>query len=158
MRTGQSLAILISIFVLMQAFRQRIGGPQTYPIDFLVSNHGIGALLVGLAAGALTQLLQVTAGIVIVPVLIFLVAQKITDAISTSVVVVLFASLLPTLGYAAKQAVDKGPGYWMCVGGVLGGLAGGLLLGRLGLESYVPLVLFGLGAMILSGWTLSRLS
>jgi uncharacterized membrane protein YfcA len=158
MRTGQSLAILISVFVLMQAFRQRIGGPQTYPLEYLISNRGIGALLVGLAAGVLTQLFQITAGIVIVPVLIFFVSQKMTDAISTSIVVILFASLLPTLGYAAKQAVDKGPGYWMCVGGVLGGLAGGLLLGRLGFESYVPLVLFGLGAMILSGWTLSRLA
>jgi uncharacterized membrane protein YfcA len=65
---------------------------------------------------------------------------------------------LPTFSYAAKQAIDKGPGYWMCVGGTLGGLAGGLLLGRIGMEGQLSLVLFGLAAMILSGWTLSRMS
>lgn len=158
MRTGQSLAIMISLYVLMEAFRQRVGGPRTLVLEFLVANRAVGALIVGLAVGAVAQSFQVTAGIFLVPALIYFVGLRIGDAIATSLTVILFASLLPTFGYAARQAVDKGAGFWMCVGGAIGGLGGGFMLGRMGLETYAPLVFFGLAAMILSGWTLSRLS
>jgi uncharacterized membrane protein YfcA len=158
MRTGQSFAIMISLYVLMEAFRQRVGGPRTMALELLIANRAVGAFVVGLGVGVLTQLLQVTAGIFLVPALIYFAALRISDSIATSLVMLIFVSLLPTFSYAARQAIDKGPGYWMCVGGALGGLAGGLILGRLGSESYVPLALFGLGAMILSGWTLSRIT
>lgn len=158
MRIGQSLAIILAIYVLGEALRHRIGGPRALTLDFLIQNRAIGAFIIGIAVGAVAQLFQVTTGIFLVPALVYLAARPLPEAISTSLVVVAVASLLPTLGYAAKQAIDKGPGYWLCMGGALGGLAGGVLLGRLGFDSQLPLILFGLGAMILSGWTLSRIS
>jgi uncharacterized membrane protein YfcA len=158
MRTGQSLAILIALLVLSEALRHRIGGPRSVGLEFLVANRVGGSLVVGLLTGFLAQLFQISTGIILVPALVYLVGLRVTDSVTISLAVFGLASLLPTLGYAARQAIDKGPGYWLCVGGTIGGLAGGLLLGRLGLESTASLVIFGLGAMILSGWTLSRIS
>lgn len=157
-RIGQTLAIFVAIYVIGEAIRHRVGGPRTVALDFLIQNRGIGAFLVGVVVGIVAQLFQVTTGVFLVPALIYLATQRVPDAITTSLLVVAIASLLPTISYSAKQAVDKGPGYWMCVGGALGGLAGGVLLGRLGMDSFVPLALFGLGAMMLSGWTLSKLA
>jgi uncharacterized protein len=158
LRIGQSLAILVSIYVIGEALKQRVGGPKSLGIDLLLQNRAVGALVVGLAVGILAQLFHIAMGVVLVPALIYLAARPVSDSVATSLVVVGIASLLPALSYSAKGAVDKGAGYWMCVGGLLGALSGGALLGQFGIDSVIPLVLFGVSAMILSGWTLSRMS
>ena len=157
-RIGQSLAIILSIYVIGEALRHRIGGPRTLALEFLVANPATGAFVVGVGVGIVSQLLRVTTGVFLVPALVYLAGQHVGDAVTTSLIVVAFASLLPALSYAARQAVDREPGYWMGIGGLLGAMAGGLLLARLGVENQVSLVLFGLGAMILSGWTLSKMA
>ena len=155
-RIGQSAGILIGVYLISEGLHHRIGGPRS--LDILVKNPVIGALVVGLITGALSQLLNVASGVFLVPSLIYLVGLRAPTAIAISLTVIALASLLPTLSYSAQQAVDQKTGSWMAIGGAVGGLAGGSLLARLAVDSPIPFVVFGLIAMFLSAWTLYRMT
>jgi uncharacterized protein len=158
-RLGQSLGILIGIYVLGEAVRQRVGGPAPVALsEWVRANAGLGGFLIGVFTGAASQLFQVASGILLVPAIIYFAARPVGEAIGTSLLVVAVASVLPTLTYSAKQSIDQRTGPWMTVGGALGGLAGGLMLARLFVGGPVPFVLFAVVAMFLSAWAIWRMT
>jgi len=157
-RAGQSLATLLSLYVIGEVFRARVGGPTPVPMTFFRDYPAGGALILGLVVGALSHLLHVSTGVLLVPALIYLANRPVTEAIATSLVVITLASLLPTLSYSSRELVDRRMGPWMALGGIIGGLTGGLLLARMAANgSLFPLIAFGLVAMFLSAWMLWRM-
>jgi uncharacterized protein len=158
-RFGQSLGLLIGVYVLGEALRQRVGGPTPIPLsEWVQANPGLGAFAIGVVVGAASQLLQVATGILLVPATIYLAHLRVGEAIGTSLLVVALASVLPTLTYSAKQSIDHKTGPWMTVGGALGGLAGGLMLARFFVAGPVPFILFAVVAMFLSAWAIWRMT
>lgn len=159
-RIGQSASILLAVYILEQGMRQRIGGVQPFNLGALTAYPTVVALLIGLVAGALSNLLQVASGVFLVPALLFFSARALTapQAIALSLCVIALASFLPTLSYSSRGAIDRLTGPWLALGGVAGGVAGGWLLGHLRPDSPVPYAVFGLIAMFLGAWRMWRTS
>jgi uncharacterized membrane protein YfcA len=155
-RLAQSLAMLVCVFVLQSAVRAGPFGVRTWDIELF---HGpAGWALLGAAAGALSRAFFLASGVLLVPALIYLAGLEPARAIITSLAVVTFASVLPTLSYLAKGAVDKSAGFGMILGGGLGGCAGGYVLATSFQHSTLPLILFAVVAMFLSARTIYKMS
>lgn len=155
-RLAQSVAMLICVFVLQSAVKAGPTGVRTWDIELF---HGTaGWILIGIVAGALSRAFFLASGVLLVPALIYLAAVDPARAIVTSLAVVTFACVLPTLSYLAKGAVDKSAGFGMIIGGGLGGYAGGYLLANSLSHSTLPLILFAVTAMFLSARTIYKMS
>jgi uncharacterized membrane protein YfcA len=159
-RIGQSAGILLGLMIFREAFVHKIGGPYLVPLDFLRTAPGM--ILVGGICGALSNLLQVTISILMVPAIVYLTAKTtrpMPEAISISLIGVAIAALLPTLSYSSRQLIDRRMGKWMAAGGAAGGLAGGYLLSVLaGSGGPALFILFGVISMFLCAWMLWKLS
>jgi uncharacterized membrane protein YfcA len=157
-RAGQAMAFTLAVWMLAEGLRARVGGPRPITLPLVSDNAALGALVIGLAAGALSQLLTVTTGVLVVPALIYMAGRTAPEAITLSLLVTALGSALPALAYSLKQSVDQKMGPWMGFGGGVGGYLGGLLLAKLAPGSVVPFIAFGLFTAYLSAWTLYRLS
>ncbi|HSV75005.1 MAG TPA: TSUP family transporter [Chthonomonadales bacterium] len=156
-RTAHACAVLLGVYVVAEALRQRVGGPQTLALEWLSAPAGL--LLLGAVCGAASSVLQVATGLLFVPALVFLAGVPVLDSVVMANLVVAIASVLPVAGHVARGTADRQAGMWMVVGGVLGGAAGGWTLALVAVDAgVVALVWFGLVAMFLGGWQLSRLS
>jgi uncharacterized membrane protein YfcA len=156
-RIAQSLAMLIGVYVIGGAVRFGAAGPPPLHIELFQSSTGL--VLIGLSIGALSGLLQIATGILMVPALVLLAGKPIGVSIATSLIVVALASLLPAVVHTSQQRVDSQVGSWMILGGSLGGIGGGFLLSKLVTSgSPIPLIAFGLVAMFVSAVTLQRMS
>ena len=82
-------------------------------------------LIAGLAAGVVSGLLGVGGGIVIVPVLHYLLGIPFADATALSLFVIMVQAPIGLWRHHGKGAVDWRLGAWLTVGGV-----GGVVLGR----------------------------
>lgn len=157
-RAGQSLAILLSLYVIGEVFRQRVGGPTPVPITFFRDYPATGALILGTLAGALSHLLHIANGVLLVPALIYFLHRPVAEAMGTSLIVITLASILPAVSYSSRELVDRRMGPWMAGGGMIGGLAGGFWLARMAESgSLLPLIAFGFVAMFLSAWMLWKM-
>lgn len=157
-RVGQTMGIAIAVYIIGEGFRHSIGGPKLLDIDFLRQNAGVGAFVIGVVTGALSSLLQVASGILLVPALLYIAGFTVPQAVGTSAAVIALASILPTLSYSLRQAVDRTVGGWMAIGGLLGGLLGGLFLGSLSDFSPVAMTAFGVVAMFLCAWKIWKMT
>lgn len=154
-RIGHTLVMPLGIYLISVGYQSSKGVPiQALNLEAMRSSLGYG--VIGFAAGALSSYMQMAMGILVVPALIFIAALAAPKAIVTSLVVIAVASLLPALSRVAAGHVDRGAGFWMMVGGALGGYAGGAVLARQLQVSPIPLVAYGLVVMFLSAYTLYR--
>jgi uncharacterized membrane protein YfcA len=138
--------------------RHRIGGPQPWFPAIQHLNPWLSGLILGVVTGAISNLLQVANGILVVPALIYLLGIDPPKAVAVSLGVVAFASFLPALSYASRGAVDKSVGLWMTVAGLAGGVMAGFLLARIGFASTLPMVAFALVSMFLCAWRIWKMT
>ena len=157
-RAGQSIGIVLAIYVFGEAVRHRIGGPQPFFPAIPGLNPLFSGLMLGGLIGAVSNVLQVANGILLVPALVYLLGVEPPKAIAISLAVIAMASFLPALSYASRGAVDRSVGTWMTIAGLAGGLAAGLLLGRLGFSSPLPPIAFSLVAMFLCAWRMWKMT
>lgn len=157
-RAGQSIGIVVAIYVFGEAMRHRIGGPQPWFPALPHLHPLLTGLVLGVFTGAISNLLQVATGILIVPGLIYLLGLEPPRAVAASLAVIALASFLPALSYASRGAVDRAIGSWMSVAGLAGGLAAGMLLARIGFGSPLPLILFALVSMFLCAWRIWKMT
>ena len=158
---GQVLGGFLALYVLLEGVRHRTGGPEILSIGSLSDNRVVLALLVGILTGSLSQFFHLASGIFLVPILLYTRAHSsnpIPEAIAISLTVIGLAAFLPALAHSARKAVDQSIAPFMVAGGVIGGIGGGILLGRLSQGNTLPLIIFGLVAMYLCSYTLYRAS
>jgi uncharacterized membrane protein YfcA len=157
-RVGQSIGIVVALYVFGEALRHRIGGPQPWFPAIPHLNPLFSGLILGVITGAVSNVLQVANGILVVPGLIYLLGIDPPNAIAVSLAVIAIASFLPALSYASRGAVDRSVGTWMTIAGVAGGLTAGMLLARLGFSSSLPLISFALVSMFLCAWRIWKMT
>ena len=164
LRTLQAIAVIVSIFTITEATH----------LSTVAVNHSHYALftalwqllLLGIAAGAITQAGRLTGGVLLVPTLFFLTAMPdavhglrpltASEAVIESLIVVLIAGLLPLWGYSQKGFVASTYLTAATLGGLIGGFAGGWLLTLL-LERTI-LIFFGVVAMFFAAREIARLA
>jgi len=157
-RAGQSIGIVVAIYVFGEAMRHRIGGPQPFLPSLTQISPLLTGLLFGVATGAISNLLQIATGILVVPALIYLLGMDASRAVVTSLAVIAFAGFFPALNYSSRGAVDKTMGSWMSGAGLLGGLGAGTILSRLSVTSSLPLIAFALISMFLCAWRIWKMT
>jgi len=104
---------------------------------------------IGLLAGALTQAGALPGGLLMVAGLYYVGHYSAVQAIATSMLVIVMASLLPSWGYAQRGLVDTDYSGAMITGGILGGITGGIILAYTVHGPKPVLMLFGVVAMFL---------
>lgn len=158
-RVGQkrllhSIGVLFATFVIIQA--THISALTRGSSHFAHWDSWWQLLLLGVAAGGMTQYMGLSGGVLLVPALYFLSGQTAQMAVIHSLLVVALAGLLPSWSYAEKGLADQTYLFPAIIGGLLGGMVGGALLHPL-LERSI-LIVFGLIAMYLSARELYRLA
>lgn len=119
--------------------------------------HGAAQLLVlGIAAGALTQVLGLASGVIMVPSLFYLAGLTIQQSILVSLTVIGLAAILPAWSYMRRGLGDAQYGAAGMIGGIAIGFIGGILLA--GIPGKLLLMLFGLMAMFYSAREISILA
>jgi len=157
-RAGQSIGIVVAIYVFGEAMRHHVGGPQPWFPALTHVQPLLAGLVLGIVTGAISSLLQVANGILLVPALIYLPGLDPPRSIAVSLAVIALASFLPALSYASREAVDRRIGPWMAIAGLGGGLTAGLLLARMTFASPLPLIAFALVSMFLCAWRMWKMT
>lgn len=144
---GKVGGIVVALLTLFLTVRQNpFGG--TYGVG---GNHYLLLLGFSLLSGLMAASFSITPAFLLVPALYFFVSMKGAEAIILSLMVTVFASLLPLLGYRAKELTEGRFSESGLFGGVLGAVFGGIILAHLlKVNSAWSLVLFSLVAMFLS--------
>jgi uncharacterized protein len=108
----------------------------------------------GIAAGVLSGLMGVGGGIIMIPMMIYLlhIDQKVAQGIS--LLVIIPVSISGALIHMRKGNVDLRYGKWLALGGVMGSALGGSLA-QLCRDSTLRLI-FGLFLMAMAGLTLRK--
>lgn len=91
----------------------------------------IMSLVVGLAGGALSGFFGVGGGIVLVPLLIFLLKADQHGAHATSLAAIFFIALAAFAGYSTSDSVDFRTGVLLGVGGLVGSVLGANLMHKM---------------------------
>lgn len=154
-RASRRLFLTAAMAVLLWTLNDsaRLGGLHTHHIA------PAGLLVVagiGLAVGALTQVGGLPGGMLMVTGLYFLGGFSATQAIATSLLVIVLAALLPAWSYAQRGLVDPDYGGPTITGGILGGFGGGIVLAHA--DPKPVLLLFTVVAMYLCARELYQLS
>jgi uncharacterized membrane protein YfcA len=114
-------------------------------------------ILLGLGTGALSQSLSLPSGLLLIPALYYFAGFAPYEAIGIAVMVVALAAVLPAWGYTQRGLFEKVYGTPATYGGILGGVLGGLTLGRWGEASDKGLLyLFATVAMFFCARELAR--
>lgn len=123
-------------------------GVREAPASTASAGPGFGlTLAVGLIAGAVSGLLGVGGGIVMVPAVVFLLGQDQHVAQGVSLAVIIPVSALGSLIHARRGTVIGTLAFWLAVGGVIGALVvGGAVQG---LTSGLLRILFGIFLVIM---------
>ncbi len=168
------LLVWIAVYIIIDHIRSRNRGHQKREtilakiklppcMYFLtIENSRISVLplvILGCAIGVLTGLMGVGGGILMLPVLIYIVGQHPKKAAGTSLLVVWIASLIGTVhkGYLGHIAITL----WMAM--IIGGIAGVWLGTRIGLgisgpKLRVSFVYVVIGAVLLVGYQIYTLT
>lgn len=164
LRALQGIAIIVTLFTITEAMH--LSAVTRSDVHYAHWSAWWQIMLLGLAAGAVTQGARLTGGTLLVPALYFLTAipdgahglRPVTasEAVVEALIVVCFASLLPVLGYAQRKLVDSTYLTAAVVGGVIGGAIGGWLLTIL-LERSI-LLFFGIVAMFFAAREIYRMA
>lgn len=159
-RMTAGLGILLTLAVIVQA--SHVGGTFMVRPNLFAWNSPWQLLLLGIGVGGLTQLMGWASGTAMVPALFFCTGiagvngNRASAAVTLSLLVVAIASILPVLAYRAKGLVDNAYHNPMVIGGVLGGFAGGWLVGHL--DERPVILVSAVVAMFLCARDLSRLA
>ncbi|HZP81993.1 MAG TPA: TSUP family transporter [Chthonomonadaceae bacterium] len=151
-RLFQSLGVLLTLFTIVHTARLTAWDVP----HFAVWNSSLALAGLGFVVGALTQVMGLASGTLLIPALTFLAAFKAKEAVALSLLVVALASALPAWSYARRGLADATYGNWAVLGGIVGGFAGGLLLAKV-TDSFV-LLFFAVIAMFLCGRELARMA
>lgn len=151
-RLFQSVGVLITLFTIVHTTRLTAWDVP----HFAVWNSGLALVGLGFVIGALTQVMGLASGTLLIPALTFLAAFKAKEAVALSLLVVALASALPAWSYARRGLADSTFGNWAVLGGIVGGFAGGLLLAQVS-DNFV-LIFFAVVAMFLCGRELARMA
>lgn len=116
--------------------------------------HGIVVFGIGTLTGILSGLMGVGGGIIMVPAMVYLMgfSQKMAQGVSLAVIIPV--SISGALIHAKQGNVRSDVGYWLVIGGVLGGLVGAQLaqiLPNSALKAVFGLLMVVLGSMMAAG-------
>ncbi len=123
-RFFHTAAIGVGFFVLIQA--RQITSFNTGHMAHWQTLSGLVAM--GIIVGALTQLLGLVSGALMVPSLYFCCGFGAHSAVILSLLVILLASVLPAWSYARKGLIVPRYGNAAVIGGIIGGCLGGMIL------------------------------
>jgi uncharacterized membrane protein YfcA len=150
-RLFQSIGVIITLFTTVQTAHL-----SAWDVPHYASWQGAFPLaLLGFVIGALTLVLGLPSGTLLIPTLYFLAGLKAKEVVMLSLLVVALASALPVWSYARRGLSDTLYGNWAVLGGLLGGFAGGMLLASV--PEKAVLYLFSVVAMFLCGRELARM-
>lgn len=151
-RLFQTVGVVFTLVVILQA--AHFTPWQSPHIAFW--NTSIALFILGLGSGAMTQIMRVVSGALMVPALYFLSGFTGSQAVALSLLVICLASLLPVWGYARQGLIDARYGTATVAGALIGGFGGGLLVTHLNDKT----ILCGSAvvAMFLCGRELARLT
>jgi uncharacterized membrane protein YfcA len=157
-RVTQTLGIMVMLAVIGQA-----GRASQFSLPNFAHWDTPGALFgLGVVVGALTQLLSLPGGALMVPALYLFGGFAPVHAITLSLLVVALASVLPAMSYSRRGLADDRYLFSTTLSAVLGGALGGCLLppqGAHDLFHYRILIMVSAAiAMFLCGRELSRLA
>ena len=156
-RVALSITILISLMLIRTLFSRHIGGPISMGPDWLLAHPALNAVLIGLLVGSFSTLFQIPSGAILIPALYWLspANESSVQIITTSLIVIIFAGLLPTLTRATL--VNREYGKSMIIAGIIGGGIGGFILNMTS-SSPAPLVISCILSMFLCAWQAYRIS
>lgn len=160
LRALQAIAILVAVFTVTEA--AHLSSVTRSDVHYADWSAWWQIILVGAAVGALTQAARLTAGTLLVPAVYFLTggpggqSLSAAEAVVQSLVVVVYAGLLPLLGYVQRKLVDTTYLTAATIAGIIGGAIGGWFLGLL-LERSI-LIFFGVVAMFFAAREVARLA
>lgn len=117
---GAVVALMIAVAARMWSQPQSVGARRS----------AVVVAVAGLTAGALTGLLGVGGGFVIVPALVLAVGLPMRQAVATSLIVIMANALAALPGYALRGDVD-GRLVLVLAGGALVGVTGGSVVARI---------------------------
>ncbi len=159
-RTSQGVGIALGMAVVVQV--AHTSGLFAARPNLVEWHSPVFLLLMGLGTGAITQILGLTSGALLVPVLYFGTGLRTVDgsyaapAVSLSVLVIALASALPALAYGRRGLVDTLYRTPAVVAGLIGGFCGGILLAHL--QGRLVILFSAAVAMFLCARELSRLA
>jgi len=151
-----TLLFLVALGMIYKGVHATFGiGPPS--ATHLITDGTTAALVVaavGLFAGALSGLLGVGGGLIMVPAVVFFLGldQKLAQGIS--LLVIIPVAMAGALIHSTKGNVDLKRGKWLALGGVGGGVLGGNLACRF--PSGVLQLLFGAFMLATAGLTLRK--
>ncbi len=145
-----TVGIGLTLFVVQDAARISL-----YHVHLSEPVSLLACLGIGLAVGALTQFTSLPGGLLMVIALYYVGRFGAVQAISTSLIVIMLAAVLPALGYAKRGQVDQEYNGAAITGGILGGFGGGLVMAHA--DQKVLMLTFGVMAMYLCARELYRL-
>ena len=147
----QTIGILVTLLVIIW-----MGHLRTFDNPHLEQWNGLLALAgIGFAVGALTQIIGLVGGGLLVPALYFLSGFNAQQSVLISLLVVCLASIVPAWSYSKRGLIDVTYGNATMLAGILGGIGGGLLLVRIHNEK-IPIILSAVIVMFLCGRELSK--
>lgn len=147
-------ALVGAVVVLMMAVAARMWRP---PQAVGARRSAVVVAMAGLAAGALTGLLGVGGGFIIVPALVLAVGLPMREAVGTSLVVIAANALAALPGYALRGDVD-GRLVLVLAGGALVGVAGGSVVSRMAGERRLQRSFAGLLVLVAVATTAHQVS
>ncbi len=159
-RTSQGIGIALGMVVVVQV--AHTSGLFAAQPNLANWSSPVFLLLMGVGTGAVTQLLGLTSGALLVPVLYFGTGLRTLDgsyaapAVSLSVLVIALASALPAFAYGRRGLVDTLYRTPAVVAGLVGGFCGGVLLAHL--QGRLVILFSAAVAMFLCARELSRLA
>jgi uncharacterized membrane protein YfcA len=154
-RFGQVFAIVLGLFVVATFVNANRSGFPAYVAQDVVSLTRL-ALVAGVC-GLLSGLLQVSGGILFVPAAMFLLGMPPKEAICLSLLVIALAASLPALGGLSSAELDRSMASALLLAGLAGGGIGGWIATVVSGHALVLPGAFGVAAMLMSAYVLSKL-
>lgn len=111
LQTVFMLVIIFAVVMLLFKEREHDGEKQ-------VEIKTIPTVMIGLLKGALTGMLGVGGGFIIVPLMVYLLSLPIHHAVGTSLVVNFLSALAGIAGKSAGVSLSLGPAWWVIVGAI----------------------------------------
>ncbi len=96
-----------------------------------LSKKSLWPVIIGVVAGAINGLFGAGGGLLLVPLLMRVCRLSPKEAFATSLCVMIALSAVSLTVYAVRGQVDLSAAWPYAVGGVIGGIGGGLLMGRI---------------------------
>jgi uncharacterized membrane protein YfcA len=129
-----TVQLVLFALVMLLAASFMLRGPRPVTVGASSSSTGQGAttmrlgpiVVAGLAVGALTGLVGVGGGFLIVPALVLLLRVPMKQAVGTSLLVIAMNAATGFLGYAGQVTIN-----WGITGAFAAAAAGGILVGSM---------------------------